>query len=144
METIRMEWGEAYETPESAALTDAINRYNVEQTGRTEFFPVALFLRDESDTLRGGLVGHIWGGWMHVAVLWIDADLRRHGYGTRLLQEAETYARERGCHSVCLETFSFQAPEFYPRFGYELFGMLDDYPPGHAKHFYRKTLSNAR
>lgn len=32
-------WGEAYETPESAALTDAINRYNVEQTGRTEFYP---------------------------------------------------------------------------------------------------------
>jgi GNAT superfamily N-acetyltransferase len=139
-ETIRMVQGHQYETEETRALYDAINRYNMERTGRTEFFPVVFLLRDEADAVRGGVVGHIWGDWMHLAILWVDEGLRGRGYGTRLLEAAEAYARERGCHAVYLETASFQAPDFYPRFGYEEFALLEAYPPGHRKHFYRKTL----
>jgi hypothetical protein len=39
-----------------------------------------------------------------------------------------------------LDTFSFQGPEFYPKFGYREFGRLD-YPPGHQRIFLKKQLT---
>jgi len=56
-----------------------------------------------------------------------------------LMGQAEGRARERGCHSTWLDTFSFQARGFYEKLGYEEFGRLD-YPPGHYRHFMRKRL----
>jgi ribosomal protein S18 acetylase RimI-like enzyme len=53
---------------------------------------------------------------------------------------AEDLARERGCVGVWLDTFDFQAPEFYRKHGYEQFGRLDDYPPGHQRLFFQKRL----
>jgi hypothetical protein len=49
----------------------------------------------------------------------------------------------RGCHSARLDTFSFQAPEFYRRMGYEVFGVLD-YPPDHKRIFLKKQLKELR
>lgn len=45
-----------------------------------------------------------------------------------------------GCHSASVDTFSFQGPQFYPRFGYVVFGTLD-YPPGHTRLFFKKRLA---
>lgn len=45
-----------------------------------------------------------------------------------------------GCHSASVDTFSFQGPQFYPRFGYVVFGTLD-YPPGHTRIFFKKRLA---
>jgi hypothetical protein len=53
---------------------------------------------------------------------------------------AEGRAVERGCHSAWVDTFSFQAPGFYRKLGYEVFGELD-YPPEHKRFFLRKRLT---
>lgn len=86
-----------------------------------------------------GLVGSIYARWLFVADLWVHADLRRRGIGSELLARAERRAIELGCHSAWLDTFSFQAPEFYPRFGYEVFGIID-LPPDHKRFFLYKQL----
>lgn len=67
------------------------------------------------------------------------ADLRRSGIGSRLIAAAERHAVEFGCHSAWVDTFSFQAPNFYPRFGYREFARLD-YPPEHQRIFLQKQL----
>ena len=72
METIRIVQGDEFETDETRALHDSINRYNVVQTGRAEFFPVVFFLRNDADAVRGGLVGYVWGDWMRIDVLWVE------------------------------------------------------------------------
>ncbi|MGE5138902.1 MAG: GNAT family N-acetyltransferase [Rudaea sp.] len=56
------------------------------------------------------------------------------------MTEAEAYARSRGAVGATLETFSFQARPFYESLGYEVFGSLDGFPPGHVKFFLRKAL----
>jgi hypothetical protein len=38
------------------------------------------------------------------------------------MDRAEVHARERGCHSAWLDTFSFQARGFYEKLGYDEFG----------------------
>ncbi|TMJ27052.1 MAG: GNAT family N-acetyltransferase, partial [Alphaproteobacteria bacterium] len=88
----------------------------------------------------GGVMGAIWGGWLQIAILWIDESVRGQDWGTRLMDQAETYAREHGCHSATLDTHSFQARPFYEGRGYEIFGTLDDYPKGHKRFYLRKKL----
>ena len=66
--------------------------------------------------------------------------LRGRGHGRALLAVAERWALERGCRDAFLDTFSFQAPEFYRKLGWEVFGTLEDHPPGHTHYFLRKRL----
>ena len=58
----------------------------------------------------------------------------------QLLQAAEDEARRRGCHGVFLYTYSFQAPGFYHKQGYQLMGVLEDCPPGYQRHYLKKSL----
>ena len=104
---------------------------------RYDYF--GIFVRDETGAIRAGLVGSLYAGWLFINLLWVHADLRRQGIGSALIAEAERRAIEFGCHSAHVDTFSFQGPDFYPRFGYEVFGKLD-YPPDHKRIFFRKRL----
>jgi len=105
---------------------------------RYDYF--GLFVRDESDAIRAGLIGNLYAGWLFINLLWVHTDLRRRGIGSALIAEAERRAIEFGCHSAYVDTFSFQGPEFYPKFGYRVFGTLD-YPPGHKRIFLQKRLT---
>jgi GNAT superfamily N-acetyltransferase len=71
--------------------------------------------------------------------LWVREELRRRGIGQGLLAEAERRALALGCHSSWLDTFSFQGPDFYPKFGYHEFARLS-YPPDHQRIFLKKRL----
>ena len=67
-------------------------------------------------------------------------DLRGHGYEHQLLVQIEEAARQRGAKHVYLDTFSFQAPAFYERHGYRVFGELAEFPHGHRRYFMTKAL----
>jgi len=127
----------------SRFVTESLAAYNVAATGDSSWHPVGFFLKSARGEWLGGLMGEIWGGWLHVRILWVDAAARSLGHGTRLLQAAEAYAVERGCVAATLETMSFQARPFYETCGYEVFATLEDYPPGHAKFFLRKQLTSS-
>jgi N-acetylglutamate synthase-like GNAT family acetyltransferase len=71
---------------------------------------------------------------------WLDAALRRGGLGCGVIALAEAEARQHGCHSAYVDTFSFQAPEFYRKQGYVEFGRLA-YPPQGERLFLRKSLA---
>jgi GNAT superfamily N-acetyltransferase len=105
---------------------------------RYDYFGV--FVRDDSGAVRAGLIGYLYARWLFINLLWVHADLRRRGVGSALIAEAERRAIAFGCHSAYVDTFSFQGPDFYPRFGYEVFGTLD-YPPDHKRIFLRKRLA---
>ena len=125
----------------SRFVTESLASYNVAATGHSSWYPVGFFLKSARGEWLGGLLGNIWGGWLHVTHLWVAAPARRHGNGTRLLQAAEQYAVERGCFAATLETASFEARPFYEKLGYEVFAALEDYPPGHTKYYLRKQLA---
>jgi GNAT superfamily N-acetyltransferase len=122
-------------------VEDGLELYNVAATGFAEYYPVTIFLKDEHDEILGGVLGHIWGKWLRIAILWLAEPVRGQGYGSQLLSAAETYARERGCRHVQLTTFSFQARPFYEKLGYEVFATLEDCPVGHSEYFLRKQLA---
>jgi ribosomal protein S18 acetylase RimI-like enzyme len=134
----------AIEDNPSAADCDRIavnlDRYNREFFGETGFSQIGLFIRDETGEIRAGLVGSTYAGWLYVSDLWVAGSLRRRGIGRQLLAMAEARAVALGCHSARLDTFSFQAPDFYRKFGWEVLATLD-HPP-HCRLLFKKSLKS--
>jgi GNAT superfamily N-acetyltransferase len=122
-------------------VDDALYAYNVEQTGSDDGKGLTIFIRDDAGEIVAGLHGWTWCGACKVARLWVRNDLRRQGYGQRLLAAAEEEARARGCHQLLLDTFSFQAPLFYKKLGYEVIGVTEGFPSNpHSEYHLRKSL----
>src|SRR5215510_6481602 len=66
-------------------LEDRLHEYNDAQTGITDGQSLALFIRDDQHAIQAGLAGWTWGGCCYIRYLWVHADLRGQGYGTRLM-----------------------------------------------------------
>lgn len=77
---------------------------------------------------------------LYIQVLWVDEKYRGQKLGTKLLNRVEQEAKDLGVKLVHLDTFDFQAPEFYLKHGYEIFGTLDDCPKGHKRYYMKKRL----
>ena len=88
-------------------VRDGLALFNVAATGDSYYSPLAIFLKDDRGAVLGGAIGHVWGGWLELATLWVAEPLRGKGYGKKLLEAAEDEARSQGCRAVFLSTFSF-------------------------------------
>jgi GNAT superfamily N-acetyltransferase len=120
-------------------IDERLGDYNAAFLSDSRYDYFGLFVRDDTDATRAGLIGNLYAGWLFINLLWVDTELRRVGIGSALIAEAERRAIAFGCHSAHVDTFSFQGPNFYPKFGYEVFGTLD-YPPDHKRIFFKKRL----
>ena len=118
----------------------AIGKYNEDQAGVDEGKTLCFVLRSSTGDIVGGLMGSTHWGWFNISLLWVKEDLRGKGFGHQLLAAAEDEARSRGVKNAYLDTFSFQAPDFYKQHGYELFGELQDFPIGHQRFYMKKEL----
>ncbi|HEU4559330.1 MAG TPA: GNAT family N-acetyltransferase [Longimicrobium sp.] len=125
---------------DAEVVGNGLDAFNLSHTGDDHYQRIRLFVRDDDRAILGGLLGYVYLDWMFVQILWLDERLRGGGTGAELMRRAEEAARELGCTGVWLDTFSFQAPGFYRKLGYEEFGRLDDYPRGFSRHFLRKLL----
>jgi GNAT superfamily N-acetyltransferase len=122
-------------------VKDGLLAFNVEHIGLEPWSgALSLFLRDPSGQVIGGLLGGWRWGWVYVEKLWIHADYRKLGAGSRLLKAAEAEAAAAGCTDAVLDTFSFQARGFYERHGYVVYATLEGFPPGYRQFFFHKKL----
>ncbi len=122
-----------------AAILAGLNQH-AEAAGFTyHALPLTVFLRDQGNNIVGGLHGDTVYGWLYIALFWIAEDLRGQGYGKCLMNRAEQEALKRGGNHAYLDTFSFQALNFYQAMGYELFGELNNFPEGKKRYFLQKT-----
>jgi GNAT superfamily N-acetyltransferase len=122
-------------------LEDRLYEYNVEQTGVPDGQWLAVFLRDAQQTIRAGAEGWTWCGSCFIRTIWVHRDLRGQGIGTQLLHAVEQEARVRGCQQIVLTSYSFQAPGFYQKCGFEVFAVLEDHPRQHREYYLRKRLT---
>ena len=95
------------------------NRQNFETANQTDF---AIYIKDDSENVMGGISGEIFGNWMDIEYLVIHESLRRNGLGRDLLKKAEDLAIRSNCKNIFLYTF--------------------DFPLTGTEHFFVKKLSN--
>lgn len=132
-----------HDRPEAAdlAVIDAgLDRFNEAAAPLHEVRPLACFARDAQGGVIGGAVGRRWGAVGELQQLWLPEALRGRGWGRALVLAFEAALVERGCTELWLETFSFQAPGFYRRLGYED-RLARPFPHGIVKHHFVKRLA---
>lgn len=109
-------------------------------SGRYE--EVSLCLKDDKEQVIAGLNGAICWNWMEIDILWVDEGCRCQGLGAKLLAEAEQIAKVKDCTFIKLNTFSFQAPDFYKKYGYEVMAVIENAPTGSRHYYFKKDLMN--
>lgn len=126
---------------ERLAILYPLLAHNLANGGDDAHETFALLLRaPDRDEVIGGLYGKISYRWLLIDLVSVPEQMRGQGIGERLMRMAEDIAQKKNCIGIWLETFSFQAPGFYRKLGYSEFGRLADYPPGHTRLYYQKTL----
>ena len=121
-------------------VNDSLTRFNDKKVGPDNHELLNIVEYDVEKNVIAGLLGCTDWGWMHIDILWVDEKHRGLGIGSKLLEAAEEEARRRGCHSVHVDTMSWQAPEFYKKHGYKIISELDDIPLGNKKFHLIKDL----
>lgn len=139
--SVRIEFKSNPSEDERLEILEPLRAYNAAKAGDGKSEKFAFFVRDEhTDAVIGGLHGRILYRWLFIELLVLPEQARGQRTGSELMHLAENFARERDCIGVWLDTFDFQAPAFYRKLGYQAFGQLNDYPPGHQRLFFQKRL----
>lgn len=128
------------EEPAWDAIGGGLTDFNTQQAGDDKGRNLCFVLQTPEWKIVGGVIGATYWDWLYINLMWVREDLRGQGFGRQLLEKAEAEARQRGAKRAYLDTFSFQAPAFYKKLGYEEFGRLEDFPAGHTRYFLVKTL----
>jgi GNAT superfamily N-acetyltransferase len=124
------------------AIRASLREYNMANAGfRGPYNEVSSVLRNRDGDIEGGLTGESFYSWLFIEYLFVPEHRRGQGLGTKMMMQAEDYARSLCLTGIWLDTFSFQALPFYEKLGYRQFGTIDNFPPGGARHFLSKTLT---
>ncbi|HHA2975481.1 TPA: GNAT family N-acetyltransferase [Stenotrophomonas maltophilia] len=123
-------------------IGSGLDQFNLDAAGYADRRALAVLVTDPaSGKVLGGLTGRTSLGLWFVDLFHLPPAYRGAGLGSRVLKAAEDEARRRGCRSGVLYTISFQAPDFYVKHGWTVFGEVPCDPPGACRVFLSKDLS---
>lgn len=116
------------------------NKACVPATQAPEVIPLNYTIKDKGETVAGICADvYIWNI-LYISVFFVEKTHRHQGLGRLLLNKLEEKACQLGVELIHLDTFDFQAKDFYLKHGYEVFGVLEDCPKGHQRFYMRKML----
>ncbi|MFJ7333847.1 GNAT family N-acetyltransferase [Streptomyces sp. NPDC101110] len=122
-------------------LDEELTAFNTAAAGGAVTEPLSVSVTDDNGDLVGGLTAWTWGTLCSVDLLWVREDRRHCGWGGRLLRAAQDEAVRRGCTDMIVSTYSFQAPGFYPRFGFRERARIGGVPGGHEDVCFHRRLT---
>lgn len=132
-----------HEVEDQQFIRNHLAKYNMSRISEdfdTLYEQVSYVLKDEAAQIYGGIIGAVKWNFLKIDLFWVDDQMRGKGYGTKLISVVEKFAKEKKCDFIEVDTFSFQAPEFYIKQGFEVFGSLENAPRGHTHYYLVKKL----
>jgi len=125
----------------SGVLGRRLREFNSQKIGQhPEGQSIWLNALDSSGELVGGFRGDVFFNWLWVHVLFVEEGVRGKGLGRRMLSKGEALGKQSGATRARLDTFEWQAPEFYRQNGYEEILVIPNYFRGQASHLFMKEL----
>ncbi len=130
---------------EAELVIDKLVNYNLSKVPNTQeelFMWINRVIKNNNNEIIAGINSKMYcWNCLYIDSLYVDDKYRNNGLGRKLLEEIEIIAKEKGCKLIHLDTFDFQAKDFYLKQGYEIFGILDECPENH-KRYYMKKITN--
>lgn len=128
---------------EFTVVDNKIDQFNAAQlsfTGTTQFYKNYV-IKDAEENIIAGINGCFYlRECLYISILFVNKDQRGQGLGSILLKFMEQEAKSLNIQLIHLDTFDFQAKDFYLKHDYEIFGVLDDCPQGHKRYYMKKKL----
>lgn len=121
-------------------LNDGIFEQAKQKKGMKPLDFFAFFIRDEHGAIIGGCGGDNMYGCLYVGQLWVAEHLRGKGYGTKLMQKAEELAKNSGSNFVAVNTFDWEALDFYKKLGFFVEFERKGFDKNSVFYFLRKDL----
>ncbi len=118
----------------------AYNASHISTELRDRYEELNFHVKNEAGEIVAGILSTLCWNWIEIDILWVNPEQRQQGFGSQLLLEVEQLARAKQCDFVMLNTFSFQAPEFYKKHGYTVTTVIENAPPGHTHYYFKKEL----
>jgi GNAT superfamily N-acetyltransferase len=140
MPTFRIAQEDNASPEEKEIIHQGLAAYNMAHFGYDDAKPLNFFVRNANDEIVGGLLGVTYWDFFAIDIFWLDESVRGQGFGGKMLALAEQEAIERGCTTAHLDTFEFQAPHFYEKYGFERWGALEGYAGKFKRIYYQKRL----
>jgi GNAT superfamily N-acetyltransferase len=125
---------------EEEFLEERLYEYNRDRVGRDDGRMFAFFVRGARQEIVAGACGWTWAGACELRSLWVHESLRGQGHGRALLEAAEREAVARGCTTMLVASYDFQAPRFYEKHGFRIAWRLEEFPAGHQDFYLVKRL----
>ncbi len=119
----------------------AFNKRNAPFTQHPDFIALNYHIRNDHNQVIAGINSllYCWGI-VYIDVLFVEKKYRNQQLATQLLHHVETKACEQGACLMHLDTFDWQAKDFYLKQGFQIFGTLDHCPENHARYFMHKKI----
>lgn len=121
-------------------LNDGIMEQAKQKKGMKQLDFFAFFIRNENGEIIGGCSGDNMYGGLYVGQLWMAEELRGKGYGTQLMQKAEALAKESKCNFIAVNTFDWEALDFYKKLGFYVEFERKGFDKNSVFYFLRKDL----
>ena len=125
----------------SAEITDYIHQcfrnYNRPYMNDYQDFS---FHFEEDGIVLAGVVAESLSDTIEVSYLYVEESQRKKGLWRRLLSVLEENGRKAGMKRILLNTYSFQAPEFYKKCGFRQIAEIDPCFGNHAQFYFVKTI----
>jgi ribosomal protein S18 acetylase RimI-like enzyme len=117
------------------------NSKKVTFTQEPAFEDVDRTVKDLEGNIIGGIFARIYC-WniLNICGLWINEQYIKEGLGSILLKEVENIAKEKCCYLSHLKVSDAETKDFYTKNGYEVFGVLDNYPVDYKEYLMKKVL----
>ncbi|MEW9935955.1 GNAT family N-acetyltransferase [Clostridium butyricum] len=129
---------------ESELIVDKIVEYNLSKVPiiqESSFIWINRVIIDTDGNIIAGINSKMYcWNCLYIDVLWVKEEYRKSGIGSKILNEIEKVAKYKGCYLIHLDTFDFQAKDFYIKHGYDIFGILDECPQRHKRYFMKKII----
>ncbi len=128
---------------EQEFLDHSLGDFNTEQVPSTQThhtIPLNYCFKEKGAVIAGINAELYHWKILYVGILFVDKAHRYQNLGSHLLEKVEAEAKDIGARLSHLDTFDFQAKDFYLKHGYEIFGVLDDCPEGHKRYYLKKVL----
>ncbi|APF22715.1 GNAT family N-acetyltransferase [Clostridium butyricum] len=129
---------------ESELIVDKIVEYNLSKVPiiqESSFIWINRVIVDTYGDIIAGINSKMYcWNCVYIDVLWVKEEYRKEGLGSKILNEIEKVAKDKGCYLIHLDTFDFQAKDFYIKHGYDIFGILDECPQRHKRYFMKKII----
>lgn len=116
---------------------DWILKNSKETPSEIKYHNIAIY---DENKLVGGSSGYIAWQWYFLDEFWIDEKYRKKGIGTKIINTVENYAIKNNLLGLRVETWDFQAKDFYEKMGYNVYASFKDCPPGTIEYFLSKKF----